>query len=97
MINSNIKSNQQQSQQNINQVINFIQHWELEKKWCSLSMVDVKIRYTESGECKIIKKPVWPRIKSPKERVWEKFYSSILESVSRTLYPERNLQGNRVF
>jgi hypothetical protein len=93
LINSNIKSNQQQSQQNINQVINFMQHWELEKKMVFF-MIDVKIRYTESGECKIIKKPSWPCIKSPKERVWEKFYSSILESVSRTFYPERNLQGN---
>jgi hypothetical protein len=84
---NNNKSNQQQTQQNINQVIKFMSRWELKKSY-SLFTIDVNIRYTESGECKIIKKPSWSRIKSPKERAWEKFYSSILELVSRTFYPD---------
>ena len=65
-----------------------------EKDWnSSVSTTDVKLRNIESGESKIVKRPSWPRIKSPLERVWEKFYSSIVEPFSGDFYPERDLQG----
>ena len=66
-----------------------------EKDWnSSVSITDVKVHNIESGESKIVKRPTWPRIKSPMERVWEKFYSSIVEPFSGNFYPERDLQGN---
>lgn len=72
-----------------------MRRWELEEKeYGSLPLVYIKIHNIESGQSKIIiKKLSWPHIKSLKERVWQKFYSSIIEPVFGTFYLERDLQG----
>ena len=95
MTSSNNKKNNNQ-QKSVNQAVNLMPRFELEEKdWnSSVSITDVKVHNIESGESKTLKRPTWPRIKSPMERVWEKFYSSIVEPFSGNFYPERDLQGN---
>jgi hypothetical protein len=94
---SSNKNNQTQPQQNvnINQITQFTKRWEIEKKeWNTLPTRDIKLRNTDSGESKVIKRHVWPRIPSPEERVYEKFFSRICDPSSGEFYPERDLAGN---
>lgn len=52
------------------------------------------MRNTESNETKLLKKPVWPRIKPIRHRSYQAFYSRIIDLHSGTYYPERDLAGN---
>jgi hypothetical protein len=89
------KSQQQQNVNNINQVTQFTKRWEIEKKeWNSLPTNDIKIRNTESGEAKVIKRPRWPRIPPIDQIGYEKWFSRISDPITGEFYPERDLQGN---
>ena len=57
---SNSKSNQQQTQQNINQIINFIPCLELMVFFTNGRCKDTLYQISESN---VIKKPLWPHIK----------------------------------
>jgi hypothetical protein len=54
----------------------------------------MKVYNLESNRSKTIQVQGFPRVKSPDQIHWERFYASIVEPTSRTFYPERDLQGN---
>ncbi len=90
---NNISNNQQQTQ-NINKAVNFMEKWELEaNEYSTALMPSVKIMDRETNRSRWIQKP-WPRVKPVTERVYEMFYSKIVDPISQTYYPERDSQGN---
>jgi hypothetical protein len=54
----------------------------------------VNLRNLESNRSKTIQVQGFPKIKSPDQIYYERFYASIVEPTSGMLYPERDLQGN---
>jgi hypothetical protein len=92
--NNNNKSSNTQNLE-INKITPFTQRWDIEEKeWNSLPKVDFKVRNSESGQTKVIKRPSWPRIPKVEERVYKTFFSRICDPETGTFYPERDLTGN---
>ena len=48
----------------------------------------------DSGETKVLKRPVWPRIPTVEQIGYERFFSRISDPTTGEFYPERDLQGN---
>jgi len=94
--NSNKNSSNKQQQNNINKAVNLMPRWETEEReWVTeVSTKDVKIYNTDSKKSKTVQVVGFPRLKPVKQRVWEKFYTSIVEPTSGMFYPERDLQGH---
>jgi hypothetical protein len=90
------KNSNNNNNNKINKVINLMPRWEIEEKeWnTEVSTKDIKIYNTDSRKSKTVQVVGFPRLKPVKQRVWEKFYSSIVEPTSGEFYPERDLQGN---
>lgn len=74
---------------NINQAVHLMDKWNRQENEFSSSMpkVDVKIRNIETNQMNIVQKPAWPYIKKVDQRVYEKFYSKIVEPTTRTILP----------
>ena len=86
---------QQQQNVNINQVTQFTKRWEIEQQeWNTLPTKDIKVRNTESGEAKVIKRPSWPRIAPIEQIAYQKYFIRISDPISGEFYPERDLTGN---
>jgi hypothetical protein len=88
-------NNSKQNHIEINKITPFTQRWEIEEQeWNSLPKVDVKVRNSESGQSRVVKRPSWPRIPRVEERGYQIFFSRICDPETGTFYPERDLTGN---
>jgi hypothetical protein len=95
--NNNNSNKQNHIVEEINKITPFTQRWEIEEKeWNTLPKVDFKVRNSESGQTKVVKRPTWPRIPKVEERVYKTFFSRICDPETGTFYPERDLTGNAI-
>ena len=94
---SNTKSNNQnQDIENINKAVNLFPRFEIEEKeWnTEVGTKDMNVYSLESNRSKTVQMQGFPKVKSPDQLHYERWFSSIVEPKSRTFYPERDLQGN---
>ncbi|HJT85732.1 MAG TPA: hypothetical protein VJ697_14715 [Nitrososphaeraceae archaeon] len=92
------KSNSSNQNNNINKAVNLFPRWEIEERnWnTEVGTKSMNVYNMDTNRIKTVQVQGYPRIKSPDQLYWEKFYASIVELTSGIFYPERDLQGNVV-
>jgi hypothetical protein len=91
----NSTQNNNNNVNNINQITQFTKRWEIEQQeWNTLPKKDFKVRNSESGESRVLKRPSWPRITPIDQTAYEKFFSRISDPSTGEFHPERDLAGN---